>query len=200
MCLVRKYSSGDPQLGQQARRTIFVRICKEEGINQWLVDINLTFGFLRMELEALILPEALTLPSTIREEISAFLMGINLPSADKALKDYVPKGTCWCVCGARLTGREASRVHCAHSRFEDCLAQYLDSALLAQGTATLAPVLLGEQSGFASQVGEVRKPTCSQAVPMGNYCEYLCDAEVFWMCHRGLIKKVLGQVTLEMGQ
>ena len=94
MCLVRKYSSGDPQLGQQARRTIFVRICKEEGINQWLVDINLTFGFLRMGLEALILPEALTLPSTIREEISTSLRGINLPSADKALKDYVPKGTC----------------------------------------------------------------------------------------------------------
>lgn len=52
---------------------------------------------------------------------------------------------------------------------EDCLAQHLDLALLAQGTSTFAPVSPGEQSGLASKEGEVEKPAYSQAVPAGNY-------------------------------
>ena len=97
MYLVRKHSNGDPQPGQQARRTKSVRTCKVEGISQWLVDIYLTLGFLSVEFEALALPEALTLPSTIRKDIFA-LLGINLPPAsDKALKDLVPTGTCCCL-------------------------------------------------------------------------------------------------------
>lgn len=94
---VRKHSNGDPQPGQQARGTIFVRTCKVQGISQWLVDIYLTLGFLSVEFEALALPEALTLASTIRKDIFA-LLGINLPSdSDKALKDLVPTGTCCCL-------------------------------------------------------------------------------------------------------
>lgn len=74
-----------PQQSQQARRTIFARMCKEGGISQRSVDINLTFGFLRVLLNT-DLPKALTLPSTIREIMSTFLAGRTLPStSDKAL-------------------------------------------------------------------------------------------------------------------
>lgn len=46
----------------------------EGGMSPWLVNIDLTFGFLRVDSEALILPEALTLPSTFRKEMSTFVV------------------------------------------------------------------------------------------------------------------------------
>ena len=60
--------------------------------------------------------------------------------------------------------------------------------MLAQGASTLAPVLLGEQSGSASKVGKVRKPTCSQAALVGNF-ECLCDAEVSEFATKASSKK-----------
>ena len=158
------------------------------------MDIYLTLGFLSVEFEALALPEALTLPSTIRKDIFA-LLGINLPSAsDKAPKDLVPTGTCCCLWGFRLIGREASMhtmgtcIPCPFTVWE-LPREAPESALLAQGASTLAPVLLGEQSGSASKVGKVRKPTCSQAALVGNYFECLCDAEVSEFATKASSKK-----------
>lgn len=78
--------------------------------------------------------------------------------------------------------------HAYHSQSEDCL-EAPESSLLAQGASTLAPVLLGEQSGLASKVGKVRKPACSQAVLVGNYFECFCDAEVSEFATKALSKK-----------
>lgn len=50
-------------------------------------------------------------------------------------------------------------------------------------------MLLGEQSGSASKVGKVRKPTCSQAALVGNYFECLCDAEVSEFATKASSKK-----------
>ena len=49
-------------------------------------------------------------------------------------------------------------------------------------------MLLGEQSGSASKVGKVRKPTCSQAALVGNF-ECLCDAEVSEFATKASSKK-----------
>lgn len=153
-----------------------MRICKEEGISQGLVNINLTFGFLRGEFEELTLPEALTLPLIIREKMFTFLMGINLPSAsNKALKDEVPKG----LADARVElGSQAGRHRTCPVIPGAAWRSTWNPLLLTRGTSTLAPVPLSEQNGLASKRGKVRKPTRGQAVPTGNYCECLGDAAV----------------------
>lgn len=117
----------------------------EEGMSQWLADANLTFGFLKVECEALTLPAALTLPSTIRKEISTFLTGINLSSnSDKALKD-------------RSTKALADQVEPGHTQADPVLCHAWNQLLLAQGTPRFVPVSIPGGSGRKTRV----QPGCA---------------------------------------
>lgn len=148
----------------------------EEGMSQWLADISLTFGFLKVEWEALTLPAALTLPSIIRKDISTFLMGLNLPSSsDKAPKD-------------RPTKALADQVEPGPTRADPALGRAWNQLCLLR----VHPGLLRCQS----QEGQVGKPTCSQVVPMGNYYECLYKWRL--LTAPETLSKGLGQVVLDM--
>lgn len=119
---------------------LFGRICKEAGISQWLVDINLTFGFRRVEFKVETLPEAWILSSTT---ISTALMGISLlqlqikqqrTRLSKALAD---------PCVEPGSSASKRRMCTVPIQLEDCLTQCLESAFSSSVSVRISSCATG---------------------------------------------------------